>query len=365
MGLGQLPPGARGYLIGEQLEQQRQAQGIGQLGQIINMGGHLQQQQFANREMQDRALLSQQLGSIPEIANHPVLSALARSRPEMLLPLVMPKPKGERVLAPGATLLGSDDKPIFQAPFAPKEAPKAELTKLLEDRDRLPPGDPNRSFYDAKIKRLTTSEKAPTPWQIVTGADGKMHFVDTRNPQAAAVPVRDAAGETVGKPEKALNESQSNATMFGIRAVDMDKTLQTLEAAGYDPTSVASGKDRMTAGNVLTNWAASPEGQKYMNAGRNFVAATLRKESGATITESEWKYGQELYIPMPGDVPDMIKQKKNNRDLVIKGLREAAGPGGSRIPTTFAGGPAKKVKRTGTYQGKKVIEYDDGTIETQ
>ena len=47
--LGFLPPGARGYLLGEQLAQQQQAQGLGRLGSLIQMQGALAQQQQAQQ----------------------------------------------------------------------------------------------------------------------------------------------------------------------------------------------------------------------------------------------------------------------------------------------------------------------------
>jgi hypothetical protein len=138
-----------------------------------------------------------------------------------------------------------------------------------------------------------------------------------------------AGGPAAGGADKPLTESQSNSTMFGMRAVDMDRTMKELQAGGYDPTGVGAAKDLSTAGRLTTNWMASGNGQQYINAGKNFVAATLRKESGAQISESEWADGVQRYIPMPGDSPQLVQQKERNRELVKRGFSAGAGRAGA------------------------------------
>jgi hypothetical protein len=89
---------------------------------------------------------------------------------------------------------------------------------------------------------------------------------------------------------------------------------------------------------------ASADGQKYINAGKNFVAATLRKESGAQISESEWADGMQRYIPMPGDSDEVRTQKMRNRELVAKGFRVGAGRGAPEIDKVANERPATKGK---------------------
>jgi hypothetical protein len=75
------------------------------------------------------------------------------------------------------------------------------------------------------------------------------------------------------------------------------------------------------------NMAASPQRQKLVQAQRDFVNAILRRESGAAISESEFNNAQRQYFPQPGDGPDVIEQKKQNRMLAIEGLMAGAGKG--------------------------------------
>ncbi len=71
-------------------------------------------------------------------------------------------------------------------------------------------------------------------------------------------------------------------------------------------------------------WQSS-EVQQQMQAEQNFVNAVLRKESGAVISPSEFANAAKQYFYQPGDSVEVQKQKKQNRDLVIKNFYESAG----------------------------------------
>jgi len=138
-------------------------------------------------------------------------------------------------------------------------------------------------------------------------------------------------GPTVGTspPGAKLSETQGNAKAFGLRAQDANATLEAMITGpnAYNPTGVAAAKDAVTAGGSM-NFLASDTGQKYQNVAKAFIAPILRKESGAAISESEWKSAKQLYIPIPGDSPTVVAQKARNRADAIEGLRVQAGPTG-------------------------------------
>lgn len=157
------------------------------------------------------------------------------------------------------------------------------------------------------------------------GPDGKPPPIGTTLNQAREAGYR--------YKDETLNESQSNATMFYSRAKEMDAALSS---SNYNPTGVQAAFDRMASGPALTNWMASGEGQAYINQGKNFVAAILRKESGAAITNDEWTMGQQLYVDMPGDSAELRAQKAQNRKIAIEGIKVAAGPGVGRIGTPMS-----------------------------
>jgi len=138
-------------------------------------------------------------------------------------------------------------------------------------------------------------------------------------------------GPTVGTspPGAKLSETQGNAKAFGLRAQDANATLEAMITGpnAYNPTGLAAAKDAAAAGGPA-NFLASDAGQKYQNVAKAFIAPILRKESGAAISESEWKSAKQLYIPIPGDSATVLEQKARNRADAIEGLRVQAGPTG-------------------------------------
>jgi hypothetical protein len=78
---------------------------------------------------------------------------------------------------------------------------------------------------------------------------------------------------------------------------------------------------------MIANKNLSPEYQKFDQAQRDFINATLRRESGAAIAESEFQNARKQYFPQPGDTADRIAQKKANRETAIRGIAASAGQG--------------------------------------
>jgi hypothetical protein len=65
--------------------------------------------------------------------------------------------------------------------------------------------------------------------------------------------------------------------------------------------------------------------QTAFNAGRNFLAVVLRKDTGAAITREEWKEYTPLFIPQPGDTPDLLAQKRQNRTIAMQAMEDGLG----------------------------------------
>jgi hypothetical protein len=59
----------------------------------------------------------------------------------------------------------------------------------------------------------------------------------------------------------------------------------------------------------------SDEYKQIEQAQRDFINATLRRESGAAIAPSEFENAQLQYFPQPGDTPEVVKQKQRNREM--------------------------------------------------
>ena len=132
-----------------------------------------------------------------------------------------------------------------------------------------------------------------------------------------------AAANKTPASEKPLTEFQGKSMNFGTRAAEADKILQNTQ---FDPTAV----EGVRRTGLIGNFFASPETQKALQAQRDFVNATLRQESGAAISNSEFENAQKQYFPQPGDSPEVIAQKAANRRTVIAGFARQAGPNGGR-----------------------------------
>lgn len=148
---------------------------------------------------------------------------------------------------------------------------------------------------------------------------------------------------------KPLTQDQSNARLYSNRMTASDKVLTGLEAGGkpnYNPVAI---KAILTGPGVIsdaTNYYASKETQSAAQAMRDFINATLRRESGATITPPEFDNAMKQYFPQLGDKPEVLAQKRANRETAISGIAAAGYPGGvapNAQPSTPAASSEKMV----------------------
>jgi hypothetical protein len=160
-----------------------------------------------------------------------------------------------------------------------------------------------------------------------------------------------------------LNEQQSQAVGFGTRAKEASEILKGLEGKGVLNTGLTRSGIASTIGvtpligdkleqNAMTalNWTASPDQQATLQARKNFATAVLRKESGASISPTEFADVDRIYFPQPGDSASTISQKQRARDLAINSLAVQAGPGARFI---------QEFKPQTEFGAKKVVNFND------
>jgi hypothetical protein len=218
----------------------------------------------------------------------------------------------------GETIKGAEK---FRAPL------QVDTGTAIEFRD---PKDPT------KVLQVVPKSQAG---QVVEREDGTF-LVNTRTGQARPVTGQQGQPLVGGKP---MTETQSNATAFGMRAVEANKILKDIEQSGTTTTggirNVVSGtlgaiplvgENLESKSYSALNFLSSADQQKTDQARRNFVTAILRKESGAAISPSEFANEEKKYFPQIGDSNKVIKQKQEARDLAIKALEVQAGPTGAR-----------------------------------
>ncbi len=120
-----------------------------------------------------------------------------------------------------------------------------------------------------------------------------------------------------------IKANQYSANNFGKRLQAAERDFAALEAAGYDRTSNEAAAE--SALPDALNSLKSATSQQQRQAERNFLSAVLRRESGASISPTEYAEGEAKYFPRHGDKPEVLAQKKRAREMEIANLRAEAG----------------------------------------
>ncbi len=188
----------------------------------------------------------------------------------------------------------------------------------------------------------------------------------------------DQAAKEAAKP---LNDVQSKALQFGARMQTAGQTLDQLAAGGVNRSGdIKRAADSIGLG-ALMNWTQSPEQQQVEQSQRDYVNAALRRESGAAIANQEFDNAQKQYFPQIGDSPDVIAQKRRNREIATAGVlaevpnterrvsqvvSAAQGPAAAKpqaaasSPTPAASQPTGATRQVGTSGGRPVYEDEQG-----
>lgn len=124
-----------------------------------------------------------------------------------------------------------------------------------------------------------------------------------------------------------LTVEQGKNAGFLKRALSAERELSALEDEGTSVWNKAASGLPLGAGNFLV----SKDAQKFNQAKRNFINAVLRRESGAVISEAEFENANQQYFPQPGDAPEVIEQKRKNREDAIAGFKLGSGPAAQRV----------------------------------
>jgi len=117
-----------------------------------------------------------------------------------------------------------------------------------------------------------------------------------------------------------MTEGQANAALYADRMRNAEKVIMDNEKAGLSLAGRAM--ESMPGGNYVQSEAY----QLYEQARRDFINAVLRRESGAVISDAEFANAEKQYFPRPGDKPETMKQKADNRRTALEGISRAAGP---------------------------------------
>lgn len=124
-----------------------------------------------------------------------------------------------------------------------------------------------------------------------------------------------------GQNIKPLTEGQSKDTVFSTRAAG---ALPLIDKYGDALTSL--GQEALSGIPILGNYLRSDEHQQAEQAGKEFLQAILRKDTGAAITPAETSEYGTVYLPRPGDSEAVLAQKKQSRERALKAIEAGMPP---------------------------------------
>ena len=110
---------------------------------------------------------------------------------------------------------------------------------------------------------------------------------------------------------KAYTEKQSQAGLFGYRIDDANTTLDL----GKGLFGSQGGWFNLPQG------LRSEERRLFEQAENNFITATLRRESGAQIADTEYAKAREIYIPLHTDPQSALDKKKKARETILNAMK--------------------------------------------
>lgn len=183
------------------------------------------------------------------------------------------------------------------------EKPKSDEYQLTEIYDDA--GRPQKVRYNKR-----TGE-----YQPIGGAKAPSGTQLRVNPETGEVEFMQGAGM------KPLTEGQSKDTVFATRAAGAMPILDENENALTN-----LGESVGSSVPVVGNYLRSEEYQKAEQAGLEFLQAILRKDTGAAITSQEQTEYGRVYLPQPGDGPEVIRQKRESRARALEAIKAGMPP---------------------------------------
>ena len=128
---------------------------------------------------------------------------------------------------------------------------------------------------------------------------------------------------------KSLSQEEGNALSYSERMRFDNLIMDQADINGVNPSKelidgfIADyGKDKAFS---ISNALLDEGFQSFKVAADNFIRAVLRKESGAAIAETEYIGAFKDYIPLLGDSPKVVQQKRTLRQGITNTMRRISG----------------------------------------
>lgn len=196
------------------------------------------------------------------------------------------------------------------------------------------PGGPADPANPLNAKKTAEAPNVQTRYNPATGQEEKVQWNSTTSawepfggqkaPSNGLTVTTNPDGTTTvqqGGTAKPLTEGQSKDTVFVTRAKG---SLPIIDSIGNELTDLRTNVTGQLP--VVGNYTKSPQYQQAEQAGTEFLQAILRKDTGAAITPQETDEYGKVYLPRPGDSPELLGQKKASRNRAVAAIEAGLPP---------------------------------------
>jgi hypothetical protein len=217
-------------------------------------------------------------------------------------------------------------RPVGIAPISQREVPVFESQPIQRTATETQPVNYQDRFKQAvDVFQRLGAPINPDAIRSVLEATGTPRpiQVDTQTLPGGITVVRaDGKVDILPAPKmvegKDLTEGQSNSLGFASRMMLNEGTINDVVGRGYRPGG-------LTEFGFTPERLRSDDRKTYDAAKENWIAAALRKESGAAIGKDEYSAADRQYFPQPGDSDKVLKQKATLRSTVFKSMKAGIG----------------------------------------
>jgi hypothetical protein len=246
-------------------------------------------------------------------------------------------------VGPGGALVDPrTGKAVFNAPFKPSEESRPEVLRLMEARDGLPDGHPNKAALSAIIKKMEQHAPAasivnygsPVPVQLPDGTTG---YVQPSNRGGPAAPMLTPDGKPLVKPagtekDPAGEERKAATLLQRLRGSQAQLTTALQGSASAAKPSVLTEATRRVAGDTAANLVTPQARQRVEAAQLDMLDAALTLATGAAYTKEQLEGHRRSYFPQIGDDAATVADKQARLQNVISAAEIAAGRAASKVP---------------------------------
>ena len=301
-----------------------------------------------------RAAATAAPGMVPQVDQQALIESLAKIDPMTAFQMLAPKERKLTTVAPGASLIDESDptKAVFTAPDRQKEANPNQPFMMIDGKIT-----PNPAYQDYELRkaRAGKSDISVSYGAPVAGLkDGNpVFFQPDKGGGAPAIVPGVQPANVVEQLEKAAEAKRRTASNAAMAYTTIDKMLK------HPGIDTAVGLTSLTdPRNFIPGTSA--QGAKALieqAQGQAFMQAFETLKGGGQITEKE---GEKATMAIA-----RLKTAQNEADFkaAANELRTIARDAYKRSTGQDIGAQQKQAVRTGTLNGRKVVQYSDGSTE--